>query len=84
MCLSPQSDVLSLVYSWLLLLPSCCFVIFIVIIFFFFFRPGQSPSSVGFSSVQDGICVLGEVHMRSAPSLRTFPNVAFETVPMFV
>ena len=29
------------------------------------------------SSVQDGICALGKAHMRSAPSLRHFPNVAF-------
>ena len=39
------------------------------------------------SSVQDGIYVLGKAHMRSAPSLRGFPNVvfhAFETVPLFV
>ena len=36
------------------------------------------------SSVQDGIYALGKAHMRSTPSLRSFPNVAFETVPMFV
>ena len=33
-----------------------------------------------FSSVQDGIYAL----MLSTLSLRSFPNVAFETVPMFV
>ena len=33
-----------------------------------------------FSSVQDDIYVLGIAHMRSAPSLRRFPSVAFETV----
>ena len=36
------------------------------------------------SSVQNGIYVLGKAHMCSTPSLRSFPNVAFETVPMFV
>ena len=33
-----------------------------------------------FSSVQDDIYVLGIAYMRSAPSLRRFPSVAFETV----
>ena len=37
-----------------------------------------------FSSVQDGIYALGKAHMHSTQSLRSFPNVAFETVPMFV
>ena len=37
-----------------------------------------------FSSVQDGIYALGKVRMCSTLSLGTFPNVAFETVPMFV
>ena len=41
-------------------------------------------SSVQFSSVQDGIYALGKASMRSTPSLRSFPNVAFETVPMLV
>ena len=36
------------------------------------------------SSVQDGIYALGKANMRSTPSLRRFPNIAFETVPMFV
>ena len=39
---------------------------------------------VQFSSVQDGIYALGKAHMRSTPSLSSFPKVAFETVPMFV
>ena len=37
-----------------------------------------------FSSVQDGICALEKAHMLSNPSLRGFPIVAFETVPVFV
>ena len=37
-----------------------------------------------FSSVQDGMYALGIAHMRSTPSLRSYPNVAFETVPVFV
>ena len=41
-------------------------------------------SSVQLNSVQDGICALGKAHMRSTPSLRSFPGVAFEMVPMFV
>ena len=40
--------------------------------------------SVQFSSAQDGIYALGKAHMRSTPSLRNFPNVAFKAVPMFV
>ena len=40
--------------------------------------------SVQFSSVEDGIYALGKAHMRSTASLRRFPNVAFETVLMFV
>ena len=39
---------------------------------------------VQFSSFQDGIYALGKAHMRSTPSLGNFPNVAFETVAMFV
>ena len=35
---------------------------------------------VQFGSVPDGIFALGKAHMRSTPSLRSFPNVAFETV----
>ena len=41
-------------------------------------------SSVQFSSVQDVIHALGKVHTRSTPSLGSFPNVADETLPMFV
>ena len=41
-------------------------------------------SGVQFSSVQDGICALGKVHMLSTLSYRSFPSVAFETVPMFM
>ena len=37
-----------------------------------------------FSSVQDGIYALGKAHMHSTPSLRRFPNVAFETVPVYI
>ena len=37
-----------------------------------------------FSSVQNGIYALGKAHMRFAPFRRSFPNVALETVPVFV
>ena len=37
-----------------------------------------------FSSIQDGIYVLKKAHMRSALSLRSFPNNAFEMVLIFV
>ena len=43
-----------------------------------------SQFRVDFSSVQDGIYALGKAHMRSNPSLRSFPSVVFETVPMRV
>ena len=36
------------------------------------------------SSVQDGIYALGKARMRSTLSVRSFPIVAFETVPMSV
>ena len=36
------------------------------------------------SSEQDGIYAPGKVHMRSTPSLRSFPNVASEALPTFV
>ena len=36
------------------------------------------------SSAEDGAYVLGKAHMGSTPSLRSFPNVAFETVSVFV
>ena len=35
-------------------------------------------SAVQFSSVQDGIYALEKSHMRSTPSLRSFPKVAFQ------
>ena len=35
-----------------------------------------------FLSVQDGVCMLRKAHMRSTLSLRSFPNVAFETMPV--
>lgn len=41
-------------------------------------------STKAFSSVQDGIYVLGNTLMRSSPSLRNVLNTASETVPMFV
>ena len=41
-------------------------------------------SSVRFSFVQDSIYALGKAHIHSTPSLRSFPNVAFESVLMFV
>ena len=40
--------------------------------------------SIQFNSVQNGIYALGKAHIRSTPSLRSLPNVAFEAVPMFV
>ena len=46
-------------------------------------QPRSSPP-VQFSSVQDGFYALGKAHMRSTPSLRSFPNVALETVPVLV
>ena len=44
----------------------------------------SGTAAYSLSSVQDGIYAIGKAHMRSIPSLRSFPNVAFETVPMFV
>ena len=43
----------------------------------------RSPP-VQFSSVQDGISALGKAHVRSTASLRRFPSVALETVPMLI
>ena len=42
--------------------------------------------SVQFTSVQFKMVSMqsGKAHMRSTPSLRSFPNVALETVPMLV
>ena len=34
-------------------------------------------ADVYFSSVQDGICGLRKAHMRSTPSLKSLPNIAF-------
>ena len=48
------------------------------------FMGKKTCSLVKISSVQDSIYALGKAHMRSTPSLRSFLNVAFETVPMFV
>ena len=36
---------------------------------------------IQFSSVEADICAFGKAHLRSTPSLRGFPNVAFEMVP---
>ena len=49
-------------------------------------KPGTNYGGYGaqFSSVQDSIYELEIAHMRSIPSLRSFANVVFETVPMFV
>ena len=44
----------------------------------------EQLSSVQFSSVQDGFYAIGKAHMRSTPSLGSFPDVALETVPMLV
>ena len=49
------------------------------------FHPsGRSKHIMLFCSVQDGIYALGKAPMRSTPSLRSFPNLAFETVLVFV
>ena len=45
---------------------------------------GQKLSLVQFSLVQDGIYALSKALMCSIPSLRHFPNIAYETVPMFI
>ena len=45
-------------------------------------RTKLDPASIQSSVVvQDCICSLGKAHMRSIPSLRSFLNVVFETVP---
>ena len=44
----------------------------------------QQQQKAQLSSVQDGIYAFEEAHMRSTPSLGSFPNDAFETVSMFV
>ena len=43
----------------------------------------ESPCTE-FSSVQDGIYMLRKVHMHSIPSLRSFPCIVSETIPMVV
>ena len=43
-------------------------------------KPQGLVSKAQFSSVQGGIYALGKAHMRSTPSLGSFPNVAFETL----
>ena len=47
-------------------------------------EPLQTFTPRSFSSVEDDMYALGKAHMRSTPSLRRFPNVAFQTVPMFL
>ena len=37
-----------------------------------------------YSSVQDGIYALRKAHMCSILSLRSFLNISFEMVPMFI
>ena len=37
-----------------------------------------------FSSIQDGIYALTKAHMHSNPSLRSLPNIASQTVSMFI
>ena len=49
----------------------------------FFVRESDGVNYL-YSSAQDGIYALGKANMRSTPSLRSLPNVAFETVPTLV
>ena len=53
--------------------------------------PGRPPYSHTapelcdqFSLVEDGIYALGKAHVHSTTSHGSFPNVAFETVPVLV
>ena len=48
--------------------------------------PLDLQTTVQFSSIQDGTYALGKAHKYALHlvSLRSFPNVAFERVPMFV
>ena len=39
---------------------------------------------VQLSSVQNGICALRKAHMCSTPPLKSLPNIAFETILVFV
>ena len=59
---------------------------FIIKVFIMGLRPFQQNNNERTrpTSVQGGIYALGKAHMRSTPSLRGFPSVALETVPMFV
>ena len=51
----------------------------------FFLQRLCTAISVQFSSVQYRIYTLGKAQVRSStPSPRSFPSVAFETIPMFV
>ena len=63
---------------------SYCRVCDIVIICYTYVLLCGLPPSCRFLSVQDGIHALGNSHMRSTPSVRRFPNVAFKTAPVFV
>ena len=57
---------------------SCSYILLIIL------SLNAMASSVQFSSVQDGYA-FGKAHMRSTgPYLRSFSNVAVETVPMLV
>ena len=50
-----------------------------------YLRARKSPYALRpVTSVEDGIYAQGKVHIRSIPSLRSFPSVAFEFVPMLV
>ena len=60
----------------------CLFVCFCFCLLLLLLFGGRGPTK--FSSVQGGIYALGKAHMRSTQSLRSFPNFAFETVPVFV
>ena len=61
---------------------------------FFFFEGGEGwgwegggyicLSCFGLAHKKSGICEHGKNHMLSTASVRSFPNIAFETVPMFV
>ena len=44
----------------------------------------QNPESKSYCSVQDGIDALGKAHIYGYALGKVSPNVAFETVPMFV
>ena len=50
----------------------------------FWIKPESNLCYKQFSSVQGGIYALEKAHIHSTPSLRSFPSVTFETVPMFI